>query len=214
VPLVERHRRQTGRSRFAWTGPSGTGKEVDFKQLHGTLSHRAVENPCVVHCGAIPADLFGKRVIRLREKARLLDAEKDKVGLLSLADGGTYFLDEIGVEMPLAMQVKLLSCITRRTFFPVWRTRAQKHIDIRVISATNADFWKKSRGHVSGRLVYRIKGVNIETQSLAERLEDVPVCLQAFSLVYINQARQKNYSLAPKAVQCFRDQRGPGNVRE
>lgn len=192
------------------TGPSGTGKEVISKTLH-ELSHRAAKPFVSVHCGAIPADLLESELFGY-VKGAFTGAEKDKVGLLSLADGGTLFLDEIG-EMPLAMQVKLLRVLQEGTFFPVGG-REQKHIDIRVISATNADLLEKVReGRFREDLYYRIKGVNIETQSLADRLEDVPVLLQAF-LSRLQSQQSKNLQLSAEAVQWFRDQTWPGNVRE
>lgn len=192
------------------TGPSGTGKEVISRTLHD-LSHRAARPFVSVHCGAIPADLLESELFGY-VKGAFTGAEKDKVGLLSLADSGTLFLDEIG-EMPLAMQVKLLRVLQEGTFFPVGG-REQKYIDIRVISATNADLLEKVReGSFREDLYYRIKGVNIETQALSERLEDVPVLLQSF-LQRLQSQQTKQLQLSPEAVQWFRDQTWPGNVRE
>ena len=147
---------------------------------------------------------------------KMLQGQAMKSGVkaigLSLADGGTLFLDEIG-EMPLAMQVKLLRVLQEGTFFPVGG-REQKHIDIRVISATNADLLEKVReGEFREDLFYRIKGVNIETLALADRLDDVPVLLQAFLQRWQSQ-HATMLKLSPDAVQWFRDQTWPGNVRE
>ncbi|MCB5162936.1 sigma-54-dependent transcriptional regulator [Marinomonas algarum] len=192
------------------TGPSGTGKEVISRALHD-LSQRATKPFVSVHCGAIPAELLESELFGY-VKGAFTGAEKDKVGLLSLADGGTLFLDEIG-EMPLAMQVKLLRVLQEGTFFPVGG-REQKHIDTRVVSATNADLMEKVReGNFREDLYYRIKGVNIETQSLSERLEDVPVLLQSF-LSGLQRQHGKSLQLSPDAVQWFREQAWPGNVRE
>ncbi|WP_417537760.1 sigma-54-dependent transcriptional regulator [Marinomonas sp.] len=192
------------------TGPSGTGKEVISRTLHD-LSHRKAKPFVSVHCGAIPAELLESELFGY-VKGAFTGAEKDKVGLLSLADGGTLFLDEIG-EMPLAMQVKLLRVLQEGTFFPVGG-REQKHIDIRVISATNADLLEKVReGEFREDLFYRIKGVNIETLALADRLDDVPVLLQAFLQRWQSQ-HATMLKLSPDAVQWFRDQTWPGNVRE
>ncbi|MBR7890078.1 sigma-54-dependent Fis family transcriptional regulator [Marinomonas sp. A79] len=192
------------------TGPSGTGKEVISRTVH-ELSLRAAKPFVSVHCGAIPAELLESELFGY-VKGAFTGAEKDKVGLLSLADGGTLFLDEIG-EMPLAMQVKLLRVLQEGTFFPVGG-REQKHIDIRVVSATNADLMEKVReGSFREDLYYRIKGVNIETQALSERLEDVPVLLQSF-LSSLQTQQDTPLTLSPDAVQWFRDQTWPGNVRE
>ncbi|RBO78420.1 sigma-54-dependent transcriptional regulator [Marinomonas aquiplantarum] len=192
------------------TGPSGTGKEVISRTLH-ELSHRASQSFVSVHCGAIPAELLESELFGY-VKGAFTGAEKDKEGLLSLADGGTLFLDEIG-EMPLPMQVKLLRVLQEGTFYPVGG-RTQKQIDIRVISATNADLLEKVKeGSFREDLYYRIKGVNIETQALAERLEDVPVLLQAF-LSRLQTSQEKPLQLSSEALQWFRRQAWPGNVRE
>lgn len=192
------------------TGPSGTGKEVISRSLHD-LSQRASQPFISVHCGAIPAELLESELFGY-VKGAFTGAEKDKVGLLSLADGGTLFLDEIG-EMPLAMQVKLLRVLQEGTFFPVGG-REQKHIDIRVVSATNADLLEHVReGRFREDLYYRIKGVNIETQALSERLEDVSVLLHAF-LLRLQQQQNTSLQLSPDAMQWFRHQTWPGNVRE
>lgn len=192
------------------TGPSGTGKEVISRALHDA-SLRSKQAFISVHCGAIPGELLESELFGY-VKGAFTGAEKDKVGLLSLADNGTLFLDEIG-EMPLPMQVKLLRVLQEGTFFPVGG-REQKHIDVRVISATNADLVEKvQNGSFREDLYYRIKGVNIETQALAERLEDVPVLLQSF-LQRLQAQQSKALQLTTEAVQWFRSQQWPGNVRE
>lgn len=192
------------------TGPSGTGKEVISRALHDA-SLRANHAFISVHCGAIPAELLESELFGY-VKGAFTGAEKDKEGLLALADKGTLFLDEIG-EMPLPMQVKLLRVLQEGTFFPVGG-REQKHIDVRVISATNADLVEKVRdGSFREDLYYRIKGVNIETQALAERLEDVPILLQTF-LQRLQSQQSKALQLTTEAMQWFRRQQWPGNVRE
>jgi len=192
------------------TGPSGTGKEVISKAIH-ELSLRHDKAFISVHCGAIPADLLESELFGY-SKGAFTGADKDKVGLLTLADGGTLFLDEIG-EMPEAMQIKLLRVLQEGTFFPVGG-RVQQSIDVRVISATNADLIEKVRqGEFREDLYYRIKGVNIETQTLAARLEDVPVLLQVF-LQRIQTQQSKTLQLTPDVMQWFRDQTWQGNVRE
>ncbi|MDP5191814.1 sigma-54-dependent transcriptional regulator, partial [Rheinheimera baltica] len=116
------------------TGPSGTGKEVVSRALH-ELSRRARQPFVSVHCGAIPAELLESELFGY-VKGAFTGADKDRPGLLKLADNGTLFLDEIG-EMPLPMQVKLLRVLQEGTYFPVGG-REQQKIDVRLISATNA----------------------------------------------------------------------------
>lgn len=192
------------------TGPSGTGKEVISKALHD-LSARKKSPFISVHCGAIPAELLESELFG-HVKGAFTGAEKDKQGLLKLADGGTLFLDEIG-EMPAPMQVKLLRVLQESSFYPVGG-RQLETIDVRVISATNADLTKLvEQGTFREDLYYRIKGVAIETQGLNERLEDVPTLLQSF-LMALEAKQGKRLQLSNEALQWFRQCSWPGNVRE
>lgn len=192
------------------TGPSGTGKEVISRVLH-QLSRRR-QGPFVsVHCGAIPADLLESELFGY-VKGAFTGADKDRQGLLAMADGGTLFLDEIG-EMPLPMQVKMLRVLQEGTFYPVGG-REQKHIDVRVVSATNASLTELVRqGRFREDLFYRIKGITIETSALSERREDIPLLVQHF-LALMTQQQGQTLQLSPSALQWFLQRDWPGNVRE
>lgn len=195
------------------TGPSGTGKEVVSKAIHD-LSLRKDKAFISVHCGAIPADLLESELFGY-QKGAFSGADKDKVGLLSLADGGTLFLDEIG-EMPLPMQIKLLRVLQEGTFFPVGG-RVQQSIDVRVVSATNADLLDKVKeGEFREDLYYRIKGITLETHALEQHREDIPLLIQTF---LGQQDKSKALAttgtqLTPEALAWFVNQAWPGNVRE
>lgn len=192
------------------TGPSGTGKEVVSRALH-QLSHRASGPFVSVHCGAIPAELLESELFGYVRGA-FTGADKDRQGLLSMADGGTLFLDEIG-EMPLPMQVKLLRVLQEGSFYPVG-AREQKHIDIRLVSATNAHLPELVRqGRFREDLYYRIKGITLETSSLQQRREDIPLLIQHF-LAQSREKTQQAVQLATPALQWFLQQPWPGNVRE
>lgn len=192
------------------TGPSGTGKEVVSRALH-QLSLRASGPFVSVHCGAIPAELLESELFGYVRGA-FTGADKDRQGLLSMADGGTLFLDEIG-EMPLPMQVKLLRVLQEGTFYPVGG-REQKKIDIRLVSATNAQLPELvKQGRFREDLYYRIKGITLETPALDERREDIPLLIQHF-LQQIAAKSAQNVQLAAPALQWFLARPWPGNVRE
>jgi two-component system, NtrC family, response regulator AtoC len=192
------------------TGPSGTGKEVVSRALH-ELSRRAQQPFVSVHCGAIPADLLESELFGY-VKGAFTGADKDRPGLLKLADQGTLFLDEIG-EMPLPMQVKLLRVLQEGTFFPVGGRQQQK-IDVRLVSATNANLPELvKKGQFREDLYYRIKGITLETSALAQRRQDIPLLLQHF----LDQLT-KQYGVALKldntALSWFLQREWPGNIRE
>ncbi|MFC6671632.1 sigma-54-dependent transcriptional regulator [Marinobacterium aestuariivivens] len=198
-------------ARVLVTGPSGTGKEVISRVLHD-LSLRA-EGPFIsVHCGAIPADLLESELFGYVRGA-FTGADRDREGLLKLADGGTLFLDEIG-EMPLAMQVKLLRVLQEGTFYPVGG-RSLQQIDVRVISATNANLPERvAGGEFREDLYYRIKGVTIETRPLAERCEDIPLLVRHFLALQARDSGQPILALEPEVLDWLIHRPWPGNVRE
>jgi len=192
------------------TGPSGTGKEVVSRALH-ELSRRAKLPFVSVHCGAIPADLLESELFGY-VKGAFTGADKDRPGLLKLADQGTLFLDEIG-EMPLPMQVKLLRVLQEGTFFPVGG-REQQKIDVRLISATNASLPQLvKKGLFREDLYYRIKGITLETTALSERYQDIPLLLQFF-LEQLVQQHGQPLRLDSTALSWFLQRDWPGNIRE
>lgn len=193
------------------TGPSGTGKEVISRALHD-LSQRASGPFISVHCGAIPADLLESELFG-HTKGAFTGADRERPGLLKLADGGTLFLDEIG-EMPLPMQVKLLRVLQEGTFYPVGGRELQ-HINVRLVSATNANLLDKvAEGSFREDLYYRIKGVTIETRALSERPEDIPQLLRYFLDQWQVKMNMPAPSPSAEALDWFISRPWPGNVRE
>lgn len=192
------------------TGPSGTGKEEVSRALH-ELSRRAQQPFVSVHCGAIPADLLESELFGY-VKGAFTGADKDRPGLLKLADQGTLFLDEIG-EMPLPMQVKLLRVLQEGTFFPVGGRQQQK-IDVRLVSATNANLPELVKtGLFREDLYYRIKGITLETSALSQRRQDIPLLLQYF-LEQLSKQHGLQLKLDSTALAWFIQRDWPGNIRE
>lgn len=191
-------------------GPSGTGKEIIANAIHG-LSGRSDQAFISVHCGAIPAELLESELFGYK-KGAFTGADKDRKGLLAMADKGTLFLDEIG-EMPLAMQVKLLRVLQEGSFYPVG-SRELVSIDVRLVSATNRDLpLAVQQGEFRDDLYYRIKGLTITTQRLDERREDIPPLLRAFLDRY-NEQHNTQLTLSPEVLHWFNHTDWPGNVRE
>ncbi|TXH96830.1 MAG: sigma-54-dependent Fis family transcriptional regulator, partial [Rheinheimera sp.] len=152
------------------------------------------------------SELFG------HARGAFTGAVSSREGLFQAAEGGTLFLDEIG-DMPLPMQVKLLRVLQEGTFYPVGG-REQKKIDIRLVSATNAQLPELvKQGRFREDLYYRIKGITLETPALDERREDIPLLIQHF-LQQIAAKSAQNVQLSAPALQWFLARPWPGNVRE
>jgi len=187
-------------------GPSGTGKELVARALHD-VSARATGPFVVVHCGAIPAELMESELFG-HLKGSFTGAHQDRAGVLAAADGGTLFFDEVG-EMPSAMQVKLLRFLQEGTYIPVGG-RELRVADVRVISATHRDLeTMTAEGDFREDFFYRLKGMVLRTQPLAERREDIAPLAVRFL-----QEAGGNVRFSPSALPWLAGQDWPGNVRE
>ena len=192
-------------------GESGTGKEVIARAIH-RMSADSGEAFVAVHCGAIPENLLESELFGYN-KGAFTDARKDTPGKFREAQGGTIFLDEVGT-MPLGAQVRLLRVLQEREVQPLGGGAPVK-VDVRVITASNVDLWKKVQdGGFREDLFYRLEVVPITLPPLRARREEVPFLAQHF----LNR-KAREHGLYPKALHPSVDPLlsalpWPGNVRQ
>ena len=194
------------------SGESGTGKEVLARYLHAR-SHRRDHAFMSINCGALPESLLESELFG-HVKGSFTGAVKDKDGLLVAAEGGTFFMDEIG-EMTAATQVKLLRAIQEREVIPVGSTRAVP-VDVRIIAATNRDLETEiERGSFRSDLYYRLNVIQLQLPPLRDRQDDIPVLARHF-LEEEGRLRERNkpLELADEALKVMMEYDWPGNVRE
>jgi transcriptional regulator with GAF, ATPase, and Fis domain len=161
-------------------GETGTGKEVVASALHRVSGRRGSFQ--AVNCAAIPQNLLESELFGYRRGA-FSGADRDKPGLIKLADGGTLFLDEIG-DMPLEAQAKLLRVLQAHEVFPLGATNPE-HVDIRVICATHRDLYQNvSEGKFRGDLFARLNEHAVKLPPLRERKEDIFQLARAFVAKY------------------------------
>jgi DNA-binding NtrC family response regulator len=157
--------------------------------------------------GVFESELFG------HVKGAYTDARTDRVGRFELAEGGTIFLDEIG-NVPLRQQAKLLRVIESGEMERVGSSRSRR-IDVRMISATNADLQAACRaGQFREDLLFRLNTVEIHLPPLRERREDIPVLALHFLSHYASRYRRQVRGFEPAALQILSTYSWPGNVRE
>ncbi|MGP9801441.1 sigma-54 dependent transcriptional regulator [Rheinheimera sp. NSM] len=191
-------------------GPSGTGKEVVARNIH-LLSHRAAGPFVPINCGAIPAELLESELFG-HEKGAFTGAISTRKGRFELAQGGTLFLDEIG-DMPLPMQVKLLRVLQERTYERVGGTQPIK-ADVRIVAATHRNLEHMiSDGSFREDLFYRLNVFPIETPSLQQRAEDLPLLVQEL-MRRLEQSHQARVKFTERAIESLQLHSWPGNVRE
>ena len=193
------------------TGEHGTGKEVVAQTLHA-LSARASRPMIAVNTGAVPEGLFESELFG-HVKGAFTDARTDRIGRFELADSGTIFLDEIG-NVPLHQQAKLLRVLEAGEVERVGSSRPRR-IDVRVISATNADLRAAcASGQFREDLLFRLNTVEMHVPALRERREDIPALAVHFLSRYATRYRRPVQGFEPSALQLLMQYSWPGNVRE
>jgi len=192
-------------------GESGTGKELVARQIH-FKSNRADKpfidvNAAAVSGSLLESELFG------HEKGAFTDAQKQKKGLFELANSGTLFLDEIG-DLDMSLQVKLLRVLQERKFRRVGGT-TDIHVDVRVISATNADLEKNiEEGRLRADLFYRLNIFSIKIPPLRERRSDILLLAKNFLDEFRKEFSKDISGFREDTIKIIENYDFPGNVRE
>jgi len=193
------------------SGEHGTGKELVAQWLHAS-SARAQKPFIPVNMGGLSEGLFESELFG-HVKGSFTDAKVDRVGRFELADGGTIFLDEIG-NVPLALQAKLLRVLQTGDVERVGSSKA-RHIDVRVISATNARLHDEvSAGRFREDLLFRINTIELQLPPLRERREDIPPLAMHFLRRHAARYRKHLAGFDPGAMQLLLGHSWPGNIRE
>jgi len=193
------------------SGEHGTGKEVVARTIH-TLSLRKDKPLIAVNTGGLAEGVFESELFG-HVKGAFTDARTDRIGRFELADHGTIFLDEIG-NVPLRQQAKLLRVIESGEMERVGSSRSKK-IDVRLISATNADLKIACEtGQFREDLLFRLNTVEIHLPALRERKEDIPALAVHFLSQYASRYRRPVKGIESTALQSLLQYAWPGNVRE
>jgi two-component system nitrogen regulation response regulator GlnG len=189
------------------TGESGTGKELVARAVHRYSCRR--ERPFLpVHIAAlnpslVESELFG------HVKGAFTGASQTRPGLLSLAEGGTVFFDEVA-DIPLSVQAKLLRVLEHNEFLPVGSNQPQP-LDVRVLAATHQDLERKvAEGGFRHDLFFRLNVFRIHLPPLRERREDLlPLCEH-----FLRRFEPRALPLLPETARFLTEQPWLGNVRE
>lgn len=193
------------------TGESGTGKEVVARAVH-TRSRRANQPFVPVDCAAIPANLMESELFG-HERGAFTGATTARRGLVEEADGGTFFLDEIG-ELEPAVQTKLLRLLQDHEFRRVGGNKLLK-ADLRVVAATNRDLEAEvANGRFREDLYHRLHVVRVRLPPLRERPEDILPLVEHFLERFRQEGGRAALRLSPAVRDRLVAHPWPGNVRE
>jgi len=191
-------------------GESGTGKELVAKALHHS-SPRAKHPFVAVNCAALPDNLVEAELFGI-EKGVATGVDR-RIGKFEEANGGTLFLDEIG-DLSLAAQAKILRVLQERSVDRVGG-RGSVPIDIRLIAATNKNLETTIKERMFREdLYYRLKVIHIQTPSLRDVPEDIPVLGNHFLSKYSKMMNTDPKQFTPGALEVLSSYSWPGNARQ
>jgi two-component system, NtrC family, nitrogen regulation response regulator NtrX len=194
-------------SRILIVGPSGAGKELAARMIHGKSSR--AEGPFVVINAAaitperMETELFGVEA----------NGASGKVGALEEADGGTLFIDEIA-DMPMETQNRILRVLTEQSFQRVGGS-TKVTVDVRIISSTSHNLEAEvAAGRLRQDLYHRLSVVPIRVPPLSERRDDVPALVQYFlEQISVTTGLPKR-QIGDDAIAILQSHDWPGNVRQ
>ncbi len=193
------------------TGEPGTGKEVVAKTLFA-ISPRSAKPMVTVNAGGLAEGIFESELFG-HVKGAFTDAKTDRVGRFELADGGTLFLDEIA-NVPLNLQAKMLRVLEVGEMERVGSSKTKK-VDVRVISATNANLDEEvAGGRFRQDLLFRLNTIEIHLPPLRERREDIALLAGHFLATHAQRYRKRISGFDPAALQMLLENPWRGNVRE
>jgi two-component system, NtrC family, response regulator AlgB len=192
-------------------GENGTGKTVLARAIHG-WSRRADKPMGVVSCPGFSAELLESELFG-HVKGAFTGAVRDNPGRVSLCEGGTLLLDEIG-DLPLPLQPKLLRFLQDREYERIGDPRTLR-ADVRILAATNVNLEAAVReGRFREDLFYRLNVIPILVPPLRERPADI-VPLAERLLAFFARANHRSFAVfTDEAKSLLTRYAWPGNVRE
>ncbi len=191
-------------------GESGTGKELVAMALHYN-SPRADGPFVALNCAALPDNLVESELFGI-EKGVATGVDR-RIGKFEQANGGTLFLDEIG-DLSLTAQAKILRVLQERYVDRVGGKRPEP-IDVRVIAATNWDLFVAIKQRTfRPELYYRLKVIHVQTPSLRDIPEDIPILANHFLAKYCKAQNSEPKEFTWAALELLSQYPWPGNVRQ
>ncbi|GGY34195.1 PEP-CTERM-box response regulator transcription factor [Pseudoduganella albidiflava] len=192
-------------------GASGSGKELIARGLHRT-SGRNDKRFVAINCAAIPEHLLESELFGY-EKGAFTGAVRQTPGKIELAQGGTFFLDEIG-DMAMALQAKLLRFLQERVIERVGG-RNEIPVDVRIVCATHRNLKALvNEGSFREDLFYRLSEIVLVIPSLRDRVGDTVLLAQHFKNRFCATEGRATMHFSPDALIAIEAYSWPGNVRE
>jgi transcriptional regulator with PAS, ATPase and Fis domain len=191
------------------TGETGSGKDVIARKLHQVSGREAFT---AINCAALPVNLIEASLFGY-VKGAFTGAEKDTIGYMEAASGGTIFLDEIG-EMAFELQGKLLRVLETGKFYKLGEHTKESRSDAWVITATNKNLKKLvDQGKFREDLYYRLNVVNVHVPPLRERREDIKDLVATY-MANCDSTKKRRRTVYDSELKMLESYDWPGNVRQ
>ena len=192
-------------------GESGTGKELIARAIHQHSQRR--DKPFIkLNCAAIPEELIESELFGC-VKGAFTGATETRQGKFSQADGGTFFLDEIG-DMSLKVQAKVLRVLQEGEFEKVGGQKTES-VDVRILAATNKNLEEEVQaGRFRKDLFFRLNVVPIHSVPLRQRREDIPVLVMHFIRQFCAEYGYLEKKISKEVLPILQSYSWPGNIRE
>lgn len=193
------------------TGENGTGKEVIARAIHKQSTRN--DKPFIeVNCAAIPNELIESELFG-HEKGAFTGALQQRIGKFELANKGTLFLDEVG-DMSLQAQAKVLRAIEDSKIDRVGGNK-KIEVDVRIVSATNKNLKEEiEKGNFREDLYHRLNVIPITIPPLRDRLDDIPILVEAFAKTISEKYNKQIPKFNESALSLLKKLNWTGNVRE
>jgi DNA-binding NtrC family response regulator len=190
-------------------GSSGAGKELIARALHGNSPRR--DKPLVtVNCATLQENLLESELFG-HEKGAFTGADRAKVGLFEVAEGGTLFIDEVA-EMSPGLQAKLLRVLEDGHYRRVGGTQ-ERRANVRIVAATNKALEEEQKaGRFREDLFFRLNVISVYLPPLCERREDIPLLVEHF--LRTRQVGRTPLTVSPEVMAALMAYDWPGNIRE
>jgi two-component system NtrC family response regulator len=192
-------------------GGSGTGKELLARAVH-QMSPRRDKRFVAINCAAIPETLLESELFGY-EKGAFTGAAKQTLGKIEMADGGTFFLDEVG-DLPFPLQAKLLRFLQERVIERIGG-RVEIPVDVRIVCATHQNLQDLvAQGRFREDLFYRLSEIVLNIPPLRDRIGDRALLAHHFKNKFALMQRRTSLSFSEEALAAIEAHPWPGNVRE
>jgi DNA-binding NtrC family response regulator len=194
------------------TGASGTGKELVAKAIHDN-SQRKASHFMAINCSSLPSEIVESELFGRVRGTSMKHGQSAVTGLISEADGGTIFVDDVA-DLPIYSQKRLLNVMKTGMITPIGAD-TPRAVNVRIIAATSRNLAPASEQGVFDKELYgKLASISIFLPTLAERGDDILLLAEHFVKKYTREFGKQPMSMTPEAARMLLKHTWPGNVRE